>query len=66
MTAAGCLGLIRPQSLRLCQAPALNLGHHDDAVVGRVEAWFEELWARSRWFDLGGLFERLRADYSPT
>ena len=28
----------------LAAAPGLNLGHYEDAVVGKVESWYEAMW----------------------
>ena len=29
----------------------LNLGHYEDPVVGKVEAWFDNLWDQAEAFD---------------
>jgi hypothetical protein len=49
----------------LREPTGLTLGHYADPVVGRVEAWFEELWAAAVPYDLAGLYARLTADYPP-
>lgn len=43
----------------------LNLGHYEDPVVGKVEAWFDELWERSDSFDLAAIYDRLMAEFDP-
>ena len=43
----------------------LNLGHYEDPVVGKVETWFDELWAKATPFDLAAIYDRLMADYPP-
>lgn len=43
----------------------LNLGHYEDPVVGKVERWFDELWAKATPFDLAATFDRLMAEYPP-
>jgi len=43
----------------------LNLGHYEDPVVGKVEAWFDELWEQAAPYDLADLFDRLMAEYPP-
>src|SRR5262249_13024514 len=50
---------------RLAEAPGLNLGHYEDAVIGKVEAWYEELWERAVPFDLAALYEMLTAEFPP-
>jgi superfamily II DNA/RNA helicase len=49
----------------LREPTGLTLGHYADPVVGRVEAWFEELWATAVPYDLAGLYARLTAEYPP-
>jgi hypothetical protein len=41
----------------------LNLGHYADPLVGRVERWYEELWAESQPFDLASIYEELLSEY---
>jgi hypothetical protein len=43
----------------------LNLGHYEDPVVGKVEGWFDELWAKAAPYDLAAVFDRLMAEYPP-
>ncbi|HQU42416.1 MAG TPA: helicase-related protein, partial [Pirellulales bacterium] len=43
----------------------LNLGHYEDAVVEKVEHWFDELWQAASPYDLAALFDRLMAEYPP-
>ena len=43
----------------------LNLGHHDDALVPRIEDWYEELWQEAVPFDLVAIYEELFAHYDP-
>jgi hypothetical protein len=43
----------------------LNLGHYSDPLVGRVEAWFDQLWEEAIPFDLAALYEELFAEYPP-
>lgn len=43
----------------------LNLGHYEDPVVGRVEQWFDELWADAVPYDLAAIYDRLMAEYPP-
>lgn len=43
----------------------LNLGHHGDPLVGRVETWFDELWHEAVPFDLAAIYEELFAHYDP-
>jgi hypothetical protein len=43
----------------------LNLGHHEDPLVGRVEGWFDELWKEAVPFDLAAIYEELFAAYEP-
>lgn len=43
----------------------LNLGHYHPHVTGRVERWFEELWAEAAPFDLAAIYEARLAEYSP-
>ncbi|MCC6643085.1 MAG: helicase [Deltaproteobacteria bacterium] len=43
----------------------LNLGHHEDPLVGRVEEWFDELWHEAVPFDLAAIYEELFAHYDP-
>jgi len=43
----------------------LNLGHYEDPVVGKVETWFDELWAKAAPFDLAAIFDRLMAEFPP-
>jgi len=43
----------------------LVLGHHGNPLVGRVEAWFEELWDEAVPFDLAAIYEELLAEYPP-
>ena len=49
----------------LSTTPGLSLGHYEDAVVGKVEGWFEDLWAAGVPFDLAELYGRLFDDYDP-
>lgn len=43
----------------------LNLGLYEDPVVGKVERWFDDLWAKATPFDLAAVFDRLMAEYPP-
>lgn len=43
----------------------LNLGHHEDPLLGRVEAWYDELWQEAVPFDLAAIYEELFARYEP-
>jgi hypothetical protein len=43
----------------------LVLGHHEDPLVGRVEAWFESLWAEAVPFDLAAIYEEMLAKIPP-
>ncbi len=43
----------------------LNLGHYEDPVVGKVENWFDELWAKAVPYDLAAIFDRLMEEYPP-
>ncbi len=43
----------------------LNLGHYEDAVVAKVENWFDELWENAVPFDLAAIYDRLMAEYPP-
>jgi hypothetical protein len=43
----------------------LVLGHHEDPLVGRVEAWFESLWAEAVPFDLAAIYEEMLAEIPP-
>lgn len=43
----------------------LVLGHHDDALVGRVERWYDELWNEAVEFDLAAVYERLVEVFPP-
>jgi len=43
----------------------LNLGHYDEAIVGRVSAWFDDLWESAEPYDLAALFDRLFAEFPP-
>jgi hypothetical protein len=45
--------------------PALALGHYEDIVAGKVEAWFDELWVGALPYDLGALYEGLTDNYPP-
>jgi len=43
----------------------LNLGHYTDPLVGKVEAWYDELWEEASPFDLAKIYEELLVEYSP-
>lgn len=43
----------------------LNLGNYQPHVVGRVQAWFDQLWAESRDYDLAKLFEERFEPHPP-
>ncbi|HEY3286283.1 MAG TPA: helicase-related protein [Gemmatimonadaceae bacterium] len=43
----------------------LNLGQYQPAVTGKVEQWFEELWAEAVPYDLAALYEARFAEYDP-
>ena len=43
----------------------LNLGHHDGALVLRVEEWYDQLWDEAVPYDLAGIYEQLFAQYDP-
>lgn len=43
----------------------LNLGHYDDALVTRVEEWYDRLWEEAVPFDLAAVYAELFGDYSP-
>lgn len=43
----------------------LNLGHHADPLVGRVEAWFESLWEEAVPFDLAAIYAEMLTQASP-
>jgi len=43
----------------------LNLGHHEDGLVTRVEDWYEELWQEAAPYDLASIYEDLFAHYDP-
>jgi hypothetical protein len=43
----------------------LNLGHHDQPLVGRVERWYDELWQQAEPFDLAAIYEEALAAYPP-
>ena len=43
----------------------LNLGHWDDPLLERVEAWYDTLWDEAVPFDLAAIYEELLADYPP-
>ena len=43
----------------------LNLGHYEDPVVGKVEAWFDQLWDQAEPFDLAAIYDRLMAEFEP-
>jgi hypothetical protein len=43
----------------------LNLGHWDDQLVARVEAWYEALWKEAVCFDLAAIYEDLLSQYPP-
>ena len=45
--------------------PALALGHYEDVVAAKVEAWFDELWATALPDDLAALYEGLTDNYPP-
>ncbi len=43
----------------------LNLGHHEDPLVGQVEEWYDDLWQEAVPFDLAALYEELFSHYDP-
>ncbi len=43
----------------------LNLGHYDDALLGQVERWYDEVWEEAVPFDLAELYEILFQEFSP-
>ena len=43
----------------------LNLGHQDESVLERVEAWYDEVWEEAEPFDLAALYEVLFQAFSP-
>ncbi len=43
----------------------LNLGHYEEPLVGRVEAWYDALWEEAILFDLAAFYEELLAEYPP-
>lgn len=43
----------------------LNLGHYQPDVTGRVERWFEDLWAEAAPFDLASIYQARLAEYPP-
>jgi hypothetical protein len=43
----------------------LTLGHYNEPVVGKVEGWFDELWAAAEPYDLAAVYDRLMAEFPP-
>ena len=43
----------------------LNLGNYDDPLVGKIEAWFDELWEEAVPLDLSAIYEELQVEYPP-
>ncbi len=54
LTAAGLVGNLE-----------LNLGHYAPSLVGRVQAWFDSLWAEAEPYDLAALYQERVAEYDP-
>ena len=43
----------------------LSLGHYDDPLLEKVEAWYDEVWEEAVPFDLAELYEVLFQEFSP-
>ena len=43
----------------------LSLGHYDDPLLEKVEAWYDEVWEDAVPFDLAELYEVLFQEFSP-
>lgn len=43
----------------------LNLGQYEPHVVGKVQAWFEDLWAEAAPYDLAALYAPRFAEHAP-